>query len=97
MAGVAGAWQVAGKKASELPAPYATPSANNRPHVVGQPGSAKVTVPPGFTVDVWAEGFRVPRFMLQGEHGEILLSDSGGTIYAFPNGTRNSAKRSSRD
>jgi glucose/arabinose dehydrogenase len=88
---VAGAWQVAGKKASELPAPFATPSATNRPHVISQPEAAKVIVPSGFTVDVWAEGFLTPRFMLQGGHGEILLSDSGSTdgtgkIYAFPGG-----------
>lgn len=84
---ITGAWQVAGVKSSDLPAPFATPSANNRPHVIPQPGGAKITVPKGFSVDVWAEGFRTPRFMLQGEHGEILLSDSdAGTVYAFANG-----------
>ena len=84
---IAGAWQVAGKKSPELPAPFATPSSNNRPHVVPQPSDAKVQVPQGFTAEVWAEGFRTPRFMLQGEHNEILLSDSdGGIVYAFPNG-----------
>jgi len=86
-----GAWQIAGKKASELPAPFATPSANNRPHVIGQPETAKVTVPAGFSADVWASEFTTPRFMLQGSHGEILLSDSGSTagtgkVYAFRNG-----------
>jgi glucose/arabinose dehydrogenase len=83
---VTSAWQVAGKNASSLPAPYATPSSNNRPHVVPQPADSKVVVPKGFSVDVWADGFKVPRFMLQGEHGEILLSDSGGSVYVFPNG-----------
>jgi len=84
---ITGAWQVAGVKAPDLPAPFATPSANNRPHVIAQPSGAKVVVPNGFTVDVWAEGFRTPRFMLQGEHGEILLSDSeAGSVYAFANG-----------
>jgi len=88
---ITGGWQVAGKKASELPAPFATPSANNRPHVISQPETAKVAVPAGFTVDVWADEFSTPRFMLQGGHSEILLSDSGttagtGKIYAFPNG-----------
>ena len=88
---ITGAWQIAGKKASELPAPFSTPSANNRPHVVGQPKSAKVSVPAGFTVDVWTQDFSTPRFLLQGTHGEILLSDSGttagtGKVYAFPNG-----------
>jgi glucose/arabinose dehydrogenase len=82
-----GAAQVAGVKSSDLPKPFATPSANNRPHVVPQPDSAKVIVPKGFTAEVWAEGFRTPRFLLQGEHGEILLSDSdAGMVYAFANG-----------
>ena len=84
---IAGAWQVAGKRAPDLPAPFATPSSNNRPHVIKQPDSAKVILPGGFNAEVWAEGFTTPRFMLQGEHGEILLSDSeGGKVYAFANG-----------
>src|SRR5579859_1035124 len=82
-----GAWQVAGTKSPDLPAPFATPSANNRPHVIKQPGGAKVVVPQGFTAEVWAEGFTTPRFMLQGEHGEILLSDSeGGKVIGFAGG-----------
>src|SRR5579884_657637 len=61
-----------------LPPPYATPSANNHPTVVAKPAGGQMHVPPGFEVSVWAEGFEMPRFMLRGEHGEILLSDSGG-------------------
>ena len=81
------AWQLA-KSDVKLPPPFATPSANNRPQVVEKPSGAKLSVPAGFTVDVWAEGFEVPRYMLQGQNGEILLSDMGrsGTVYAFPNG-----------
>jgi glucose/arabinose dehydrogenase len=87
LAVLVGAWQVAGKRAPDLPAPYATPAANNRPHVIKQPDNAKVVVPAGFNVEVWADGFKTPRFMLQGEHGEILLSDSDdGKVYAFANG-----------
>ncbi|MDQ6705762.1 MAG: PQQ-dependent sugar dehydrogenase [Acidobacteriota bacterium] len=83
----AAAWQMA-KSDVKLPPPFATPSANNRPQVIEKPSGAKLNVPAGFTVDVWAEGFEVPRYMLQGQNGEILLSDMGrsGTIYAFPNG-----------
>ncbi len=83
----AAAWQVA-KSDVKLPPPFATPSANNRPQVVEKPSGGKLNVPAGFTVDVWAEGFEVPRYMLQGQSGEILLSDMGrsGTVYAFPNG-----------
>ncbi len=84
----AAAWQIASKSDAKLPAPFATPSANNRPHVVEKPGGAKLNLPAGFSVNVWAEGFDVPRYMLQGKNGEILLSDMGrsGGVYVFPNG-----------
>lgn len=83
----AAAWQMA-KSDVKLPPPFATPSANNRPQVIEKPSGAKLNVPAGFTADVWAEGFEVPRYMLQGQNGEILLSDMGrsGIVYAFPNG-----------
>jgi len=62
-----------------LPPPYATPSSNNHPVVIAKPGDAQLRVPSGFHVSVWAEGFEMPRFMLQGNHGELLVSDSGGS------------------
>ena len=45
----------------------------------------------GFEVSLWAKGFAVPRFLLQGHGDEILLSDSGagarrGTVYVFARG-----------
>lgn len=61
----------------DLPQPYATPSADNHPTMVPQPGGAALNVPAGFTVNVWADGFARPRFLLQGKQGEILLTDSG--------------------
>ena len=76
-----------------LPAPFATPSANNRPRTIPQPEGAKLTVPPGFQVDIWQEGFKQPRFMLLGPSQEILLADSGvngpnGAIYVLQGKTR---------
>ena len=69
----------------KLPPPYATPSANNRPKVIARPNGAQLRVPAGFDVEVWAEGFDVPRFMVQGPNKELLLSDSAkdgdGTVY----------------
>ena len=63
----------------ELPKPYHTPSANNRPQVVARPEGGKVTVPAGFAVEEYLSGdFERPRFMLQGPNGEILLSDTVG-------------------
>jgi glucose/arabinose dehydrogenase len=62
----------------DLPAPYATPSADNRPRVVAKPESAKLSVPAKFQVEVWQEGFKVPRFMMLGPGNEVLLSDAAG-------------------
>jgi glucose/arabinose dehydrogenase len=71
----------------KLPPPYHTPSVNNAPRVIPRPPQAHLEVPAGFHVEVYAEGFEKPRFMLQGPSGEILLSDSvkGGTVYVLQN------------
>lgn len=92
----------------KLPPPYATPSADNHPAEVAQPAGGQLHVPQGFQVQVRAEGFARPRFMLQGAHGEILLADSGrgaaaavdspdahltdGVVYVFPNGDASKRK-----
>jgi glucose/arabinose dehydrogenase len=62
----------------ELPAPYATPAANNRPQVIKQPEGAKLSVPPKFDIEILQDGFKVPRFMLLGPSNEVLLSDAAG-------------------
>jgi glucose/arabinose dehydrogenase len=70
-----------------LPAPFATPTVNNGPHVIRQPEGAKLSVPPGFQVEIYQEGFKVPRFMLLGPSNEVLISDAargtGGTVYVL--------------
>lgn len=65
-------------RADRLPKPYATQSAGNPPHVVKRPSNAKLTVPPGFHIAVWAEGFEDPRNMIQAPNGDVLLADMGG-------------------
>ena len=74
----------------DLPEPFHTPSASNRPQVVDRPEGAQLSLPDGFTADVFAEGdFNRPRYMLLGQNDEILLSDSGdrnernGAVYAL--------------
>jgi len=71
----------------DLPAPFATPSVNNAPHVIKQPEGAKLSVPAKFQIDIWQEGFKVPRFMLLGPSNEILLSDAAdggaGGVYVL--------------
>ena len=92
---VCGAALAAQSTSKQLPAPFQTPSADNRPQVIPQPDGARITVPAGFSVDVAAEGFETPRFMLLGPNQEILLSDSarasqnGGSVYVLLDGDRN--------
>jgi glucose/arabinose dehydrogenase len=73
----------------ELPAPYATPAANNRPRVIPQPEGSRLSVPNGFQIEIYQEGFKVPRFMMLGPSNEVLLSDAasaragGGSVYVL--------------
>jgi glucose/arabinose dehydrogenase len=84
-----GAAGLIAQSAQKLPPPFQTPSADNRPTVIAQPNGARVQVPAGFTVDVAADGFDTPRFMLLGPGNEILMSDSGrsrdrsGSVYVL--------------
>ena len=70
-----------------LPPPFSTPSVNNQPRVIKQPEGAKLSVPDKFQIEVWQEGFRVPRFMTLGPSNEVLLSDSArpgqGAVYVL--------------
>ncbi|HVP48077.1 MAG TPA: hypothetical protein VMT32_15895 [Bryobacteraceae bacterium] len=72
-------------KEVKLPPPFATPSVDNGPHVIDEPEGAELKLPTGFQVDIYAEGFERPRFMLLGPKGELLVSDSAdsGVVYLF--------------
>jgi glucose/arabinose dehydrogenase len=78
----------------ELPKPFATDSANNRPEVVSRPEGARLQLPAGFAIEEYLSGFEVPRFMMLGPSNEILLSDSGsrseasGAVYVIHNKTK---------
>ncbi len=79
-----------------LPAPYATPSSNNRPQVVSRPDGAQLKLPAGFSIEEFATGFSRPRFMLQGANGEILITDTNvapnGVVYALTNNGKDKKK-----
>lgn len=70
-----------------LPPPYATPSARNSPRVVTRPNGARLKVPAGFEIEEYLSGFDVPRFMLLGPSGELLVADSArygtGCVWVF--------------
>src|SRR5271156_2108834 len=54
--------QVTNGKSPELPAPFATKSAGNAPEVSKPPKGFLPTGPKGFQVNVFATGFKSPRF-----------------------------------
>jgi glucose/arabinose dehydrogenase len=82
-----GGAMVAAQQVPQLPPPFSTPSTTNRPIVVEAPAGARLQVPAGFSVETWATGFEIPRYLLQGAAGEVLLSDSGaGIVYVFAGG-----------
>ncbi len=64
-------------KPSQLPEPHATASSSNPPRVVPQPNGAKLTLPPGFEIQTWAEGgFENPRKLTLAPNGDVFVTDS---------------------
>ena len=60
-----------------LPAPFHTESARRNSRVVPQPADAKLFVPKGFKVNVFAEGgFTYPRWMVLAPNGDVFVADS---------------------
>jgi glucose/arabinose dehydrogenase len=74
--------QITNGKKPELPAPFATKSAGNPPEPTKPPAGFLPTVPSGFRVNVFATGFKEPRFLATAPNGDVFLADSGaGKIY----------------
>ena len=64
-------------KPSDLPPPNPAEDAVNPPRVVPRPAGAQLTMPPGFSVDTFAEGeFREPRWLALAPNGDVFLSDA---------------------
>ncbi len=62
---------------AKLASPFHTESARRSSRVVPQPANARLTVPKGFKVNVYAEGdFRYPRWMALAPNGDIFVADS---------------------
>jgi glucose/arabinose dehydrogenase len=62
--------------ASDLPAPYATPSSSNAPQIVARPDGATLAVPPGFTVAAFATGLEGPRRVQIAPNGDIFITET---------------------
>ena len=69
--------QVTHGKKPQLPAPYATKSSSNGPDKVSPPRGFFPTVPAGFKVNVFATGFKRPRWLFVAPSGDIFLADTG--------------------
>jgi glucose/arabinose dehydrogenase len=69
--------QVTHGKKPQLPLPYATKSAANSPSKVSPPAGFLPTVPAGFTINVFASKFKVPRWLTVAPNGDIFLADTG--------------------
>jgi len=62
---------------TKLPPPFETKSVSRFSKVVPQPATARLRVPKGFKVNVFAEGeFREPRWMVLSPNGDVFLADS---------------------
>lgn len=62
---------------ADLPAPFATKSADNGPDVIPRPEGAWPKALPGFKVTQYATGLDNPRLILRAPNGDIFLAESG--------------------
>src|SRR5437588_4652052 len=61
---------------NDLPAPSSNVFAINRARVVDRPANTQPQVPPGFRIELYASGFRDPRFLLTAPNGDIFVVES---------------------
>ena len=69
---------------ADLPQPGATPSVNNGAEVVRRPEGAWPVGPPGFKVQLYADGLENPRLIRTAPNGDVFLAESSsGEIKVF--------------
>ena len=61
---------------AELPAPYATRSIDNGPHMIGRPEGAWPKAPVGFAVTEYTGGMQNPRQMTTAPNGDVFIVES---------------------
>src|SRR5213596_4333031 len=76
----------------DLPAPSSNVLAINPPRVAGRPADAQLQVPPGFKIDLYASGFRDPRFLLTAPNGDIFVVESRANQIRVLRDTKKSSK-----
>ena len=63
-------------RVSDLPPPFASSSAAQPPRVIQRPAQAQLQVPPGFKVQVFAQGLSRPRWLAVATNGDVFLAES---------------------
>jgi glucose/arabinose dehydrogenase len=63
---------------AKLPKPYATPGAVNFQRVVERPADARLRLPPGFTIDVYARDLKGPRTLRVAPNGDVFVTETQG-------------------
>jgi glucose/arabinose dehydrogenase len=62
---------------ADMPAPYATPSADNGPRMIPRPEGAAPRAPEGFRVALFAFGLTDPRMIRAAPNGDLFVVESG--------------------
>ena len=76
-------------RVQDLPKPFASNDADNPPRIVPRPKGAELHVPPGFKVELWAEGLDRPRQMALSPSGEVFVAEPrGNRISVYKDGKR---------
>jgi glucose/arabinose dehydrogenase len=76
----------------DLPPPSSNVLTINRAHVVDRPANAQLHVPRGFKIDLYASGFRDPRFLLTAPNGDIFAVESRSNQIRVLRDTKSSGK-----
>ena len=61
--------------AQQLPAPFHTPWFRKATRVVAMPDGHRLTVPAGFTVNMFADNLQMPRFMALAPNGDVFVAE----------------------
>jgi glucose/arabinose dehydrogenase len=76
----------------DLPPPTSNILAINLARVVPRPAAARLQVPPGFKIDLYAEGLQDPRFLLTAPNGDIFVVESRANRIKVLRNNKSSAK-----
>ena len=77
---------------NDLPPPGSNALAIDPPRVVRRPDGAQLQAPPGFKIEMYASGFRDPRFLLTAPNGDIFVTESRANQIKVLRDTRGAGK-----